>query len=73
MLFFSGGGMLSLFWMQLSIALFLAVQLFDHFWADRREKEIEQNSQVSIKALKIWMILKLGLYASITILMVLKC
>ena len=42
--------MLSLFWMQLSIALFLAVQLFDHFWADRRKKEIEQNSQVSIKS-----------------------
>lgn len=43
MLYLQHGGMLFSLWMQVAIALFLAVQLFDHFWADRREEELERN------------------------------
>lgn len=66
------GGMISSPWMQCSIALFVAIQLFDHFWADRREDELEHNLDVSTSALKRWLIIKLGLYVLITLLMLLK-
>jgi choline-glycine betaine transporter len=72
MLAFQKGGMLFSFWMQLSILLFVAIQLFDHFWADRRENELERNSQASDSALKVWLISKLGLYVLVAVLMVLK-
>ena len=29
-------------WMQISIGLFIAIQLFDHFWADTREDQLEK-------------------------------
>ena len=66
------GGMIFSLWMQLSIALFVAIQLFDHFWADRREDELEHNPDVSTSALKRWLIIKLGLYVLVTLLMLLK-
>ena len=72
MLVLQRGGMIFSLWMQLSIALFVAIQLFDHFWADRREDELEHNPDVSTSALKRWLIIKLGLYVLITLLMLLK-
>jgi hypothetical protein len=33
MLFLQNRKMLSLVWMQFSLGLFIAIQLFDHFWA----------------------------------------
>ena len=72
MLYFQQGGMLFSPWMQFSIAVFVAVQIFDHFWADRREKAIEDNPQVSTTSLKIWLIIKLIAFFIITMLMVLK-
>lgn len=70
MLILQRGAMLSSLWMQLSIAIFVAVQIFDHFWADRREAELEHDPQTSTLALKVWLFAKLGLYILITILMV---
>ena len=72
MLVLQNGGMFFSLWMQFSIALFVAIQLFDHFWADRREEELEHNPKTSTSSLKIWLIIKLGLYVLITMLMVLK-
>lgn len=72
MLYFQQGGMLFSPWMQFSIAIFVAVQIFDHFWADRREKAIEDNPQISTTSLKIWLIIKLIAFFIITTLMVLK-
>lgn len=72
MVYLQEGGMLFPLWMQVAIGLFVAIQLFDHFWADRREEELEQDPDVSVAALKIWLIVKLGLYSFITLLMVLK-
>ena len=72
MLVLQNGGMFFSIWMQFSIALFVAIQLFDHFWADRREEELEHNPKTSTSSLKIWLIIKLGLYVLITMLMVLK-
>ena len=72
MLVLQRGGMIFSLWMQLSIALFVAIQLFDHFWADRREDELEHNPDVSTSALKRWLIIKLGLYVLVTLLMLLK-
>lgn len=70
MLLLQHGALLLSPWMQWSIAIFVAVQIFDHFWADRREEELERNPQAPTVALKGWLILKLGLYALITVLMV---
>lgn len=72
MLVLQNGGMFFSLWMQFSIALFVAIQLFDHFWADRREEELEHNPKTSTSSLKIWLIIKLGLYVLITMLMVLN-
>jgi hypothetical protein len=66
------GGMIFSLWMQCSITLFVAIQLFDHFWADRREDELEHNPDVSTSALKRWLFIKPGLYVLITLLMLLK-
>lgn len=70
MLILQRGAMLLSFWMQFSVALFIVIQIFDHFWADRREEELELNPQISTLPLKAWLITKLGLYALIAILMV---
>ncbi len=72
MLAFQHGGMIFSLWMQFSIALFLVIQLFDHFWADRREDELEHNPDAPTSALKLWLIIKLGLYVLITLLMLIK-
>jgi uncharacterized membrane protein len=72
MLVLQHGGMLFSLWVQFSIALFVAIQLFDHFWADRQEEELENNPKLSMSSLKIWLIIKLGLYILITLFMVLK-
>ena len=72
MLFLQDGGMLFSLWMQLAIALFIAIQIFDHFWADRREDEMENNPDAPVKSLKIWLIVKLAIYTLITLLMVVK-
>jgi len=72
MLFLQNGTMLSFLWMQVSIGLFIAIQLFDNFWADTREDQLEQFPNTSVTALKIWLIIKLGLYSFIVVLMILK-
>jgi hypothetical protein len=72
MLILQQGGMLFSLWMQVSIAIFVAIQIFDHYWADRREEEIEHNPNTSTSSLKNWLIIKLGLYFLVTMLMVLK-
>jgi hypothetical protein len=58
--------------MQLSIGLYLFVQVFDHFWADKREDELAGGSAAAIQPLRGWLIAKLALYVIITIAMVIK-
>lgn len=72
MLYLQHGGMIFSLWMQFSIAAFAIVQIFDHFWADRREDEIEHNPETSTAPLKIWLITKLVVYFVIAILMVIE-
>ncbi len=72
MLALQHGAMLSAQWMQLSIALFVLVQMIDHFWADPREDELEKNAHPSTRTLTLWLILKLAIYGLITLLMVAK-
>jgi hypothetical protein len=69
MLWLQNGAMLSLFWMQFSLAVFIMIQLFDHFWADKHEEALENNPKQTASALKIWLIVKLLLYAFIALLM----
>lgn len=59
-------------WIQLSLGLFIGIQLFDHFWADKREEELENNNNASLNALKIWLVVKILLYLFIAFLMVIK-
>ena len=72
LLWLQDGVMLSFLWMQISIGIFIALQIFDHFWADKQEEALEKNPEVSVKKLKIWLIIKLGLYIFITFLMLVK-
>jgi len=72
MLYLQNWALLSLVWIQVSLGLFIVIQIFDHFWADVQEEKLEQNSDASSKKLQIWLVVKLGLYAFITILMILK-
>jgi len=72
MLYLQNWALLSLVWIQISLGLFIVIQIFDHFWADVQEEKLEQNSDASSKKLQIWLVVKLGLYAFITILMILK-
>jgi len=71
MLFLQNRELLSSLWMQISIGLFIAIQLFDHFWADTREDQLEKFPDYS-RVLKTWLIMKIGLYPFIVILMILK-
>ena len=64
--------MLSYLWMKISIGIFIALQIFDHFWADKQEEALENNPEVSVHKLKIWLLIKLGLYIIITFLMLVK-
>lgn len=81
LLFLQQGGMLHQPWMWISIVLFVAIQLFDHFWADRRETTLEQDAAPvpdlspglpSDRALGIWLVVKLALYSLIFLFMMLK-
>jgi uncharacterized iron-regulated membrane protein len=72
MLYLQDGGMFFSLWMQFSIAAFIIVQIFDHFWADRREDEIEHNPDTSTTQLKIWLTTKLTVYFVMAILMIIK-
>ena len=72
MLVLQNGEMLSFSWMQVSIVLFIAIQLFDHFWADSREDQLEKFPDYSVTALKTWLVMKIGLYSFIVVLMILK-
>jgi hypothetical protein len=72
MLILRHDGMLFYLWMQISIAIFLVIRIFDHFWAYRREEELTHNSNTSTTYLKTWLLIKLALYFLITMLMLLK-
>ena len=72
LLWLQDGEILSSLWMELSIGIFIALQIFDHFWADKQEEALENNPEVSVKKLKTWLIIKLGLYMIITFLMLVK-
>ncbi len=65
-------GFLNLFWIQVSIALYLVTQLFDHFWADKCEEKVENGDTQSIFRLKIWIVLKNIIYVAIAFFMVIK-
>ena len=58
-------------WMQFSIALFLFIQFFDHFWADRQERR-NGNSILKFSYLHSWLILKVFLSLIIMFLMYVK-
>jgi len=78
--FISGGillwsqnyAMFSYSWMKISIFLFLFIQIFDNFWADRIEEKLEKNPDLSNNRLKLWLIIKILLYVLVTVLMVLE-
>jgi uncharacterized membrane protein len=72
MLYVSGWAFLNLAWMQISIGLFVFVQVFDHFWADKREEQLAGGSLLAVSPLRAWLVVKLFIYAGTTIIMVLK-
>jgi quinol-cytochrome oxidoreductase complex cytochrome b subunit len=72
MLYLQNWALLSLVWLQVSLGLFVAIQIFDHFWADIQEEKLEQEPENNTSRLKIWFLVKLGLYSLITILMIVK-
>jgi len=72
MLWVEGWSLLSTLWIQISLGLFIGIQLFDHFWADKREEELENSNILSLHELKFWLIIKILLYLFITFLMVIK-
>ena len=57
MLWYQGYVMLDHIWMQVSIALFVFIQVFDHFWADKTEDKLTLNPEAFHKNLKIWLII----------------
>jgi len=72
MLWIGRWSLLGTLWIQLSLGLFMVIQLFDHFWADKKEEELENNNTSSLNKLKIWLIVKILLYLFIVFLMVAK-
>jgi len=70
MLWVEGWFLLSTLWIQISLGLFIVIQLFDHFWADKKEEELGKGHTSSLKELKIWLIIKILLYLVVTFLMV---
>jgi hypothetical protein len=72
MLILQHGGMLFYLWMQCSVAIFIAIQIIDRFWAYRRVEELTHNPKTSTTFLKTWLLIKLALYFLITMFMVLK-
>jgi hypothetical protein len=71
-LYVLGGSFLGAFWMQISIGLYLFVQVFDHFWADKREEQLANGLFSAVQPLRIWLIAKLVIYCGIAAVMVLK-
>lgn len=59
-------------WIQISIALFVLVQIFDHFWADKREEQLAQRMLTTLTPLRTWLGVKLALYSGITFMVMLK-
>jgi len=72
MLFLERGFMLSFAWMIVSIALFIIIQIIDHFWADKQEEMLEAGQKLSIWKLKWWSIFKVLGYLFITLLMIVQ-
>jgi len=72
MLYVEGWSLLSTLWIQISLGLFISIQIFDHFWADKREEELEKSNIASLNELKIWLVAKILLYLFITFLMITK-
>ncbi len=72
LLWFQHFAMFSFPWMKISIFLFLAIQVFDHFWADKMEEKLETDLNLSGNKLKLWLVIKILLYILLTSLMVLK-
>lgn len=63
---------LSFAWMIVSIALFIIIQIIDHFWADKQEEMLEAGQKLSIWKLKWWSIFKVLGYLFITLLMIVQ-
>ncbi|OBV40982.1 hypothetical protein [Janthinobacterium psychrotolerans] len=59
-------------WMRLSLALFVGVQAIDHLWADREEKQLENELARSPTRLKSWLVIKVTVFLIICALMVSK-
>ncbi|TVZ37841.1 hypothetical protein P886_2187 [Alteromonadaceae bacterium 2753L.S.0a.02] len=59
-------------WLQISVFLFLAVQLIDHFWADDQEQKLESGALASAAKLKLWLISKATIYCLLAVLMMVK-
>jgi len=72
MLWVEEWSLLSTLWIQTSLSLFIFIQLFDHFWADKREDELENSHTSSVHELKVWLVVKILLYLVITFLMITK-
>jgi len=72
MLYLQGWVMVSFYWMQLSIGLYIAMQLFDNFWSDKQEELLAHGETASTNKLKIWSVIKVVGYMFIALLMVFK-
>jgi uncharacterized membrane protein len=72
MLWVEEWSLLGTLWIQISLGLFISIQLFDHFWADKREEELENSNTSALNELKVWLVVKILLYLFITLLMVVK-
>jgi len=72
LLWFQNFAMFSYSWMKVSIFLFLFIQIFDHFWADKIESKLESNPDESGDRLKMWLIIKIFLYFLVAALMIVK-
>ena len=59
-------------WMRLSLALFIAVQAIDHLWADREERQLENDLARSNTRLKTWLLIKVTAFLIICALMMCK-
>ena len=71
LLYVVNGIFLTYNWMRFSIGLFLFIQFFDHFWADKQEEKNEQRI-TKFSYLNIWLILKVLFSLIIMLLMYLK-
>ena len=65
-------GFLDALWMRVSLGLFVFTQIFDHFWADKREEEFGSGSDAAARSLIGWLFTKIAIYLAISLLMVLK-